>query len=101
MGVVGVILGLAIPLVLGVVAGIIVAIAGGDAGDLPSGVLIALTFLQDVGFVVAALFVARMARPPTARDFGLVPTPLWRRRRDRRGRLRRLLRRSPGSGRRS
>jgi membrane protease YdiL (CAAX protease family) len=78
MGVVGVIVGLAIPLVLGVVAGIIVAIAGGDAGDLPSGVLIALTFLQDVGFVIAAIFVARMARPPTARDFGLVPTPLWR-----------------------
>ena len=62
MGVVGVIVGLAIPLVLGVVAGIIVAIAGGDAGDLPSGVLIALTFLQDVGFVIAAIFVARMAR---------------------------------------
>jgi uncharacterized protein len=75
MGVVGVIMGLAIPLVLG---GILVAIAGGDAGDLPSGVLIALTFLQDIGFVIAALFVARMARPPTARDFGLVPTALWR-----------------------
>ncbi len=78
MGVVGVVLGLAIPLVLGVIAGIIVAIAGGDAGNLPSGVLIALTFLQDIGFIVAALFVARMARPPTARDFGLVPTPVWR-----------------------
>ena len=78
MGVVGVVLGLAIPLVLGVIAGIVVAIAGGDAGDLPSGVLIALTFLQDIGFVIAALFVARMARRPTARDFGLVPTPLWR-----------------------
>ena len=64
MGLVGVIMGLAIPLVLGVIAGIIVAIAGGDAGDLPSGVLIALTFLQDVGFVIAAIFVARMARPP-------------------------------------
>ena len=24
------------------------------------------------------MFVARMARPPIARDFGLVPTPLWR-----------------------
>jgi len=78
MGLVGVVMGLAIPLVLGVIAGIIVAIAGGDAGDLPSGVLIALTFLQDVGFVIAAIFVARMARPPTARDFGLVRTPLWR-----------------------
>lgn len=78
MGIVGVVLGLAIPLVLGVFAGAAVAIAGGDAGDLPSGVLIALTFLQDIGFVVAALFVARMARRPTARDFGLVPTALWR-----------------------
>jgi uncharacterized protein len=78
MGVVGVVIGLAIPLVLGVFAGAAVAIAGGDAGDLPSGVLIALTFLQDVGFVIAALFVARMARRPLPRDFGLVPTPVWR-----------------------
>ena len=78
MGFVGVVLGLAIPLVLGVVAGIGVAIGGGDAGELPSGVLIALTFLQDIGFVVAALFVARMARRPSARDFGLVRTKLWR-----------------------
>ncbi len=78
MGFVGVVLGLAIPLVLGVFAGIGVAIGGDSSGDLPSGVLIALTFLQDIGFVVAALFVARMARRPTARDFGLIPTPVWR-----------------------
>lgn len=78
MGLVGVAIGLGIPIVLGVVAGIGVAIAGGDAGDLPSGVLIALTFAQDIGFVVAALFVARMARRPSARDFGLIPTPVWR-----------------------
>jgi uncharacterized protein len=78
MGFVGVVLGLVIPLVFGVVAGIGVAIAGGTDGDLPSGVLIALTFIQDAGFVIAALFVARMARRPSARDFGLVPTPVWR-----------------------
>jgi membrane protease YdiL (CAAX protease family) len=78
MGLVGVALGLAIPLVLGVFAGIGVAISGDTGEDLPSGVLIALTFLQDIGFVLAAVFVARMARPPTARDFGLVPTPVWR-----------------------
>ena len=78
MGLVGVAIGLGIPIVLGVVAGIGVAVAGGDAGDLPSGLLIALTFAQDIGFVVAALAVARMARRPTARDFGLVTTPLWR-----------------------
>jgi uncharacterized protein len=78
MGFVGVVIGLVIPLVLGVVAGVGVAIGGGDAGNLPSGVLIALTFLQDIGFVVAALFVARMARRPSARDFGLVGTKLWR-----------------------
>jgi membrane protease YdiL (CAAX protease family) len=78
MGLVGVVLGLVIPLVFGVVAGIGVAIAGDTGGDLPSGVLIALTFVQDVGFVIAALFVARMARRPSARDFGLVPTPFWR-----------------------
>jgi membrane protease YdiL (CAAX protease family) len=78
MGFVGVLIGLAIPLVLGVVAGVGVAIGGGDAGNLPSGVLIALTFLQDIGFIIAALFVARMARRPLARDFGLVRTKLWR-----------------------
>jgi membrane protease YdiL (CAAX protease family) len=77
MGFVGLVLGLAIPLVLGVVASIGVAIGGGSADDLPSGVLIALTFLQDVGFVVAALFVARMARRPVPRDFGLVTTRFW------------------------
>src|SRR5919112_873895 len=44
----------------------------------PSCVLIALTFVQDAGFVVAALLVARMARRPTARDFGLLPTAFWR-----------------------
>jgi CAAX protease family protein len=78
MGLVGVAVGLGIPIVLGVVAGIGVAITGGDAGDLPSGVLIALTFFQDIGFIAAALFVARMARRPTARDFGLIGTPFWR-----------------------
>jgi membrane protease YdiL (CAAX protease family) len=78
MGLVGVAMGLAIPIVLGVIAGIGVAISGGDAGDLPSGVLIALTFFQDLGFIAAALFVARMARRPSARDFGLVTTPFWR-----------------------
>jgi membrane protease YdiL (CAAX protease family) len=78
MGLVGVAIGLGIPIVLGVIAGIGVAVAGGDAGDLPSGVLIALTFAQDIGFVVAAIFVARMARRPSAGDFGLVPTAFWR-----------------------
>jgi membrane protease YdiL (CAAX protease family) len=78
MGLVGVAIGLGIPIVLGVIAGIGVAVTGGDAGDLPSGVLIALTFAQDIGFVVAAIFVARMARRPSAWDFGLVPTAFWR-----------------------
>jgi uncharacterized protein len=78
MGLVGVAIGLGIPIVLGVIAAIGVEITGGDAGDLPPGVLIALTFFQDLGFIAAALFVARMARPPTARDFGLVSTPFWR-----------------------
>ena len=78
MGLVGVAIGLGIPIVLGVIAAIGVEITGGDAGDLPPGVLIALTFFQDLGFIAAALFVARMARRPTARDFGLVGTPFWR-----------------------
>jgi len=78
MGLVGVVLGLAVPLVFGVIAGIGVAVSGDSGGDLPSGVLIALTFVQDIGFIAAALFVARMARRPTARDFGLVRTQFWR-----------------------
>jgi len=78
MGVLGVVLGLAIPLVLGVLAGVGVALTGDSGDELPSGVLIVLTFLQDIGFVAAALFVARMARRPTARDFGLVRTAFWR-----------------------
>jgi membrane protease YdiL (CAAX protease family) len=78
MGVVGVVLGLSVPLVLGVVAGIVVAAAGGDGTDLPSGVLVLLTYAQDIGFVAAALFVARLARRPRARDFGLVRTAVVR-----------------------
>jgi membrane protease YdiL (CAAX protease family) len=77
MGLVGVAIGLGIPIVLGVVAAIGVEVTGGDGGDLPPGVLIGLTFFQDIGFVVAALFVARMARRPSARDFGLVGTRFW------------------------
>ena len=78
MGLVGVPIGLGTPIFLAAVEGIGMAVAGGEPGGLPSGLLIALTFAQDIGFVVAALAVARMARRPTARDFGLVTTPLWR-----------------------
>src|SRR5919202_2616050 len=78
MGFVGVACGLAAPIVIGVFAGIAVAATGGDTNDLPSGVLMALTFVQDIGFVIAALMVARFARRPSARDFGLVPTNVQR-----------------------
>lgn len=70
---------LAAPLVLGIVAAVGVAIAGGDVEELPPGVLIALTFAQDVGFILAPLMVAGwFASRPRARDFGLtMPARPW------------------------
>lgn len=70
---------LAVPLVLGIFAGIGVAAAGGDLEELPPGVLIGLTFAQDVGFILAPLLLATwLATRPTAADFGLrKPNRVW------------------------
>ncbi|MBJ7331733.1 MAG: CPBP family intramembrane metalloprotease [Solirubrobacteraceae bacterium] len=77
---VAVVAALTVPIVFGIVAGLGVAIAGGDLTDMPAGVLIALTFLQDVGFIAVPLLIASwIASRPTARDFGLrVPERKWR-----------------------
>ena len=67
-------------LVAATVGGLIVAlVATGfgyelDSGDTPPGVLLPATFLQDLGFVAAALFFARMAGPVRAAQFGLRAT---------------------------
>lgn len=71
---------LAVPLTLGLVAGVFVMAAGGDVEELPPGVLIGLTFGQDVGFIVVPLLLAAwLAMRPTAADFGLrTPNRVWR-----------------------
>lgn len=70
---------LAVPLVFGIIAGVFVAAAGGDLEDLPPGVLIGLTFVQDIGFIVVPLLLATwLATRPTALDFGLrKPGRIW------------------------
>lgn len=64
-----------VPIVLGIFAGIGIAVSGGDLeDDMPSGVLIALTFAQDIGFILAPLLMAGwLATRPKAEDFGLAP----------------------------
>jgi membrane protease YdiL (CAAX protease family) len=60
-----------VTILAGIVAGVISGVFGADLDDPPSGLNIGLTYFQDVALVGAALVFARMAAPPTARDFGL------------------------------
>jgi membrane protease YdiL (CAAX protease family) len=70
---------LAVPLVLGIIAAAIAAATRGSVqGELPGGYVIALTFLQDIGFIAVALLFARLATPPRAQDFGLRGTSVLR-----------------------
>lgn len=70
---------LAVPLTLGIIAGVFVAAAGGSLEELPPGVLIGLTFGQDIGFILIPLLLAAwLATRPTAADFGLRrPDRMW------------------------
>jgi membrane protease YdiL (CAAX protease family) len=70
---------LTVPLVLGIVAALFVVAAGGDVEELPPGVLIGLTFAQDIGFIVVPLLLATwLVSRPTAMDFGLrKPHRMW------------------------
>ncbi len=78
-GIVAVVAALAVPIVLSVVAAVVAAAAGSEVDDeLPSQAVIALTFLQDLGFIAVALLFARLARWPSAGDFGLRGTAVWR-----------------------
>lgn len=69
------VLAFSVPLVLGILAGVAIAIAGGSLeDDLPSGVLIGLTFAQDIGFILVPLLAATwFAARPRSEDFGLAP----------------------------
>jgi uncharacterized protein len=62
-------------LLVAFVGGLIVAIIGAAFGsslnDMPPGVLMSATFIQDVGFVVAAVLFASMTGPTWAAQFGL------------------------------
>ncbi len=51
---------------------------GASIDDPPAGVNIALTFIQDIVFIGAALYFARLAARPRAQDFGLRAPPLAR-----------------------
>ena len=69
-------------LVVATVGGLLVAVlavafAGTELDDTPPGVLLGGTLLQDVGFVGAALFFARMTGPVWAAQFGLRRTSFW------------------------
>jgi hypothetical protein len=61
--------------------GLIVAVVGvafgHDLEDTPPGVLMGATFVQDLGFVGAAVLFARMTGPAWASQFGLRPARLW------------------------
>lgn len=73
-------LAFAFPIVGGIIAGIGVAASGGDVEDMPAGVLIGLTFVQDIGFILAPMAVATwFATRVRAEDLGLrIPEHRWR-----------------------
>jgi membrane protease YdiL (CAAX protease family) len=60
-------------LVIGTIAGA----AGANVNDLPPGVEIGATVVQDLALIGSALLFARMAARPRARQFGLRPTRFW------------------------
>ena len=63
---------LAVAFVGGGIVTAIAAAGGADLDDLPPGVLMAATVLQDIGFIAAAIIFARLGtRPVLARHFGL------------------------------
>jgi len=64
-------LGLAGTLVGALLIGVIAVAFGAESENLPSGVNIVLTIVQDVAFIGAALFVASMVARPAPWHFGL------------------------------
>jgi uncharacterized protein len=69
-------------LMLALVGGLIVSLVGaafgGDIDDVPPGVLMAATVIQDIGFIGAAIVFARMTGPAYAEHFGLRAAPVGR-----------------------
>jgi membrane protease YdiL (CAAX protease family) len=61
----------AVALLGGAIVTVIAIALGAASDDLPPGVLMVATVIQDIGFVAAAIVFARLAYPPAARHFGL------------------------------
>ena len=69
-------------LILAIVGGLVltlaaVAFGAGEIDDTPPGVLMGATFVQDLGFIAAAIVFARLTGPVFARQFGLRRTRFW------------------------
>src|SRR3954471_11783233 len=61
-----------------IVIGAIAGAAGADMDNLPAGVDIAATVIQDAALVGSAIVFARLAARPRPAQFGLRPTRFWR-----------------------
>jgi len=69
--------GFAVAIFAYIVIGAIAAAAGADVDNLPPGVEIGATVVQDAALVGSALVFARMAARPRASQFGLRATRFW------------------------
>jgi uncharacterized protein len=65
---------LAVAFIGGTIVALVGLAFGHDLDETPPGVLMGATFVQDLGFVAAALLFARMAGPTWAGQFGLRAT---------------------------
>lgn len=75
---VGLVAGLVGAFVGGLVVAVIAYAFGADVDDTPPGLLLGATFMQNVAFVAAAVFFARLYGSVSAAQFGLRPTAFWR-----------------------
>ena len=69
--------GFAVAIFFYIVIGVVAGAAGADVDNLPAGVEIGATVIQDAALIGSALFFARMVGRPTAGQFGLRPAALW------------------------
>src|SRR3954447_23756844 len=60
-----------------IVIGAVAGAAGADIDNLPPGVEIGATVVQDAALIGSALVFARLSAPPRAWQFGLRPARLW------------------------
>jgi membrane protease YdiL (CAAX protease family) len=78
-GPVGLLAGLGLGIFGGVIVGLIAHAGGASLTNVSPGLTDAETLVQDIGFVVAAVYLAARRAPVSAGQFGLVASPkLWR-----------------------